>query len=72
MRTHVIVLTSTALYPSDNGWPYRYCRCNPEDAVCAAWFDHEDDFDYEGYRAALTAFQQRHPKAQAVESKWAQ
>lgn len=69
---HVVVLTSTARYPSENGWLYRYCQCSPNDSVCAARFDHDGDFDHDGYREALEAFEKRHPNAQIVESRWAQ
>ena len=70
---HVVVQTSTARHPSDNGWLYYYCKtCGPTHSVSAAEFSHESWFDHEGYGAALTAFNAAHPHTDVLRSQWAQ
>lgn len=71
--SHVVIQTSTAKYPSDNGWLYYYCStCKLYESICAASFDHGSWFDEEGYRLALEAFKVRHPHSEVRQAQWAQ
>jgi hypothetical protein len=72
-KKHVVVRTSIARYPSENGWLYYYCQtCGPENSICAALFNHESGFDYDGYASALAVFNTAHPHSVILESQWAQ
>jgi hypothetical protein len=70
---HEVVETSTARFPSDNGWMYYYCRTCPDlPSICAARFDSPAGFDDDGWRAAAEAFDAAHPHTEVIESHWAQ
>ena len=64
---HIVIQTSTAQYPTDNGWLAYYCQCDPNGSfICARGHSFEEWGDM------VERFNIAHPHESERRTQWAQ